>query len=216
MKCLFIGLVVLTFASATTATASTIWTDWTNAVPGEPGSASGTLNGITVCYSGQVLSSSVIDGTSTRWAPDSSFVGGTITTSPDIAGDIITTAGSTSQNSITFSSPVTNPVFAIWSLGSRITATTASFTFNETPTFQVGGGNAGFGGSSISVVGNTVSGREGNGAVEFIGTFNSISWDNTPEHYFGFTVGTNVPEPSTIALLLCGGLFSIIWLKRRR
>src|SRR4051812_13815509 len=74
---------VLTMSSlfATSAFAATVWTDWTAATTGNPGSATGTLNGVGVTYTGEVIGS-VLNGTSNIWAPNSSFIGGTVTTSP--------------------------------------------------------------------------------------------------------------------------------------
>jgi hypothetical protein len=85
----------------------------------------------------------------------------------------------------------------------------ASFIFNAAPTLQAGGPNAQFGGQSIVVNGNTVNGAEGNGVVQFTGTFSSLSWTNTPEFFYAFTVGLNgpvaaIPEPETYAMLLAG------------
>jgi hypothetical protein len=124
--------------------------------------------------------------------------------------DLRLNGSSTAVNTITFGSPVVNPVFAIWSLGSP--SAPASFTFGATPTLEAGGPNAGFGGSSITVSGNVVSGREGNGVVQFTGTYSSLTWTDTPENFYAFTVGLNgpvegggaVPEPGTWALALAG------------
>jgi hypothetical protein len=203
-------------AIAVPVSAQTVWTDWTSATAGNAtGSAAGTLNGIGVSYSGEVLSNRVINGTPTVsaspnvWAPATSFIGGTVTTSPAVPGDIITLNGSfTGTNTLTFASPITNPVFAIWSLGQP--GASASFTFNVTPTKEAGGPNRDYGGSSIVVTGNVVSGSEGNGTVQFTGTFSSLSWTDTVENYYGFTVGmagpsaAPIPEPSTWALLGVG------------
>lgn len=193
----FAAIVVgMSFAAASAA--ATLWTDWTTVTVGVPGSASGSLGGVAVSYVGEVRSGSVVNGTATIWRPESSFTGGTVTASPDSIGDSILLNGVSSSNTITFSSPVTNPLIAIWSLG-RVNVT-ASFTFDATPTFQAGGPNDQFGGGPITVVGNVVSGNEGNGVVQFTGTFSSISWSNTPENWYAFTVGA-VPEPTTGALL---------------
>ena len=194
------------FAPASLAV--TVWTDWTSATVGDAGTATGTLNGVGVTYSGELDGAVTTNPTSSIWAPNSSFIGGTSTTSPSTVGDDIRLNGTfTGVNTITFDTPIVDPLIAIWSLGAGAAA--ATFTFVETPTFQAGGPNASFGGSPISVVGNVVSGNEGNGVVQFTGTFSSISWTNTFENFYAFTVGTagtptGVPESGTLALLGLG------------
>ncbi|MDB5808684.1 MAG: uncharacterized protein JWN94_806 [Betaproteobacteria bacterium] len=199
-----------------TAFAATTWTDWTTAAVGSPGSAAGTLNGIGVSYSGQVINS-VLNGTSNVWSPDSSFIGGSSTTSPSVVGDDIRLNGAfTGIQTVTFAAPLVNPLFAIWSLGDPTTM--ASFTFNATPTLQAGGLNSQYGGQPITVAGNVVSGMEGNGVVQFMGTFSSISWTNTFENFYAFQVGVNaVPEPESYAMLLAGlGLLGFTARRRQR
>lgn len=192
---------------------ATSWTDWTTATVGSPGSAAGTVDGVSVSYSGEVITGgccggTTVNGTSAIWNPASSFTGGTVTTSPNAVGDAIALDGSfTGTNTITFGTSVVNPVFAIWSLGQG--GLPATFTFNATPTLEAGGPNSLFGGSTISVSGNVVTGREGNGVVQFTGTFTSLSWTNTFENFYAFTVGMNgssasVPEPGSLALLALG------------
>jgi hypothetical protein len=163
------------------------------------------LNGVVVTYSGE-LDSATVNGLSNIWSPNSSFIGGTSTTSPSTVGDAIFLNGNfTGTDTITFASPIVNPLIAIWSLGAP--GLPATFTFGQTPTFEAGGPNSSFGGSPISVSGNVVSGSEGNGVVQFTGTFSSISWTNSFENFYAFTVGTagpaatTVPEPATLALL---------------
>jgi hypothetical protein len=70
---------------------------------------------------------------------------------------------------------------------------------------EAGGPSAEYGGSSVTVSGNTVSGFEGNGSVAFLGKFSSISF-TTPEYesWYAFTVGSAVPEPSTWAMMMLG------------
>ncbi|HEX5632901.1 MAG TPA: PEP-CTERM sorting domain-containing protein [Gemmatimonadales bacterium] len=215
-----IPLASLALALAAPVSAQTVWTDWTAATAGTPGSAAGTLNGIGVTYTGEVLANRVINGGfAGSWAPATSFIGGTVSVGPASVGDIITLGGASGTNTLTFATPVTDPVFAIWSLGQPGVA--ATFTFDATPALQAGGPNVNFGGASITVEGNVVSGREGNGVVQFDGTFSSLTWTDTPEFFYGFTVGmagnvAAIPEPGTWAMLGAGLALLGVWGRRRR
>lgn len=199
-----LALLALGLLASATTDAATVWTNWTAATAGAPGTAVGTASGVGVTYSGEVTGY-FTNGSSSLWKPDTTFVGGTSTSSPATVDDaIFLEGGFTGTNTITFASLVTDPMFAIWGLGNPNLA--ASFIFsNVTPTFVVGGPNSMFGGSALVVSGNTVSGQEGNGVVQFNGTISSISWTNTPEIYYAFTVGINsVPEPGSLALFGLG------------
>ena len=208
-------VVALLCLDSTPAFATSVsWTDWTAFTVGNPGSAAGLLNGVSVSYAGQVIpgtccGGTTINGTSPIWNPASSFIGGTVDTSPSTVGDAIALNGSfTGVNTITFATPVVDPVFAIWSLGAPGVA--ATFTFvSASPTFEAGGPNSLFGGAPIGVAGNVVTGSEGNGVVQFTGTFTTLSWTNSFENFYAFTVGVNgaptpVPEPTTLALIALG------------
>jgi hypothetical protein len=213
--------IVAALACSVPAGATTVWVDWLSFTAGANGggTAAGAINGKTVTYTGE-LDTAVVNGTSGLWSPNSSFIGGTSNTSPSVVNDDLRMNGSsTGINTLTFSAAIVNPVFAIWSLGSPSSA--ASFVFASTPTLQAGGPNSAFGGSSITVSGNTVNGNEGNGVVQFTGTFTSISWTNTFENYYAFTMGLEeagqtggVPEPSTAAL--AAGALALAGLAARR
>jgi PEP-CTERM motif len=204
---------------AVSAQAATItWTNWTAVTAGNTGTATGTMGGTTVSYSGQVG----FLATAPSYTPVATFTGGVVGNAPPAAfRSVALTGGLAAANTITFSQPVTNPVMAIWSLGQP--GLQASFNFNaaEPFTLQSGGPNAEFGGASITVSGNNVMGSEGNGVILFNGTFSSLTFTNpTFENYYTFTVGmagstTDVPEPGSVALLLAG-IGGVLIIRRKR
>jgi hypothetical protein len=203
------------------------WTDWTAFTAGDlTGTATGIASTVNVSYAGQVGSNSVVNnvGGNTSWLPASTFSGGTVSNGPAPNRDNITLTGGTATgvNTITFSSAVVDPVMAIWSLGAG--GAPASFVFLPTEPFtiQSGGPSVEFGGSSITAAANTVNGSEGNGTIQFIGTFTQISWTNPQfEFYYAFTVGVQgtttppIPEPRTY-ITLATGLLAISVLIRRK
>lgn len=145
-----IGMMTATVMSITnSAQSASAWTDWTSSTVDPAaldafGTATGTLGAITVTYSGELDGGYRINGdgfapgTSTSvWAPESTYIGGAVTSSPVSINDYLRIDGFPEDghvNTITFSSPVTNPLIAIWSLGDP--TRTASMTFDAIPLFQ--------------------------------------------------------------------------------
>ena len=224
-------------SSSPAAAAPISWTTWTSGTAGSTtGSAIGTISGlgINVSYVGEF---DFFD-TSLNWLPVSSFTGGTVDNAPPSGAGVlndgiaITGGPGTGTNTVTFSTPVVNPILAIWSLGSPVLP--ARFTFPDTQPFAIQGGgpNSEFGGSSIFAGGVcpafSICGSEGNGVVQINGTFTSISWTNpASEGYYAFTIGaqgtsattsggTPVPEPTTFALVSAGLLASAAYRRRAR
>jgi len=207
------------------------WTDWASFTAGTTtGTATGamatTSGPVGVSYAGQVLSNSNTNNTAggVSWSPASTFSGGSISNAPPFH-DIITLQGGpgTGTNTITFSTPVVDPVMAIWSLGAG--GTPASFVFSSSEPFaiQSGGPSNEFGGSSITKAGNVVNGVEGNGTIRFSGTFSQITWTNPQaEFFYGFTAGVagvassgGVPGPSTLVTVVMGLLVLAPFVRRR-
>jgi hypothetical protein len=184
--------------AVSSANAATVtWTQWSSATAGLAGAN-------TVTYSGEAATLEA-NTPNSSWLPNSSYTGGVVGNAPLPSNGMLDIhGGGTVIDTITFGTAVTNPVFAIFSLGNPNLA--ASFNFTSTPTFQAGGPNSVFGGAPITVLGNVVSGSEGNGVVEFLGTFSSITWTNpVSENYYGFTVGVAaVPEPATWMMMILG------------
>jgi PEP-CTERM motif len=201
----FYALAIVLVAAAGSAQAGEIsWNTWTSNTSGSitVGSTPISVGFATTNYSADIANYP-------SWTPSKSYADGTIVDNAPVAsnGIIQLLGGTDALNTLSFSTPITDPVVAIWSLGSG--GAPASFVFGATPTFVAGGPSAEYGGSAITVSGDVVSGAEGNGTVEFIGTFSSITWTNPQfEDWYGFNVGVagvaSVPEPSTFVLTLAG------------
>lgn len=189
------------------------WNTWTSTSAGSISTTSGTIG---VTYAGPAYN---VFNPYPSYTPIGTFADGVIVdNAPTPSNGILQIkGGSTAVQTLTFSQAVVDPVMAIWSLGQP--GITAKFSFiGATPTFVSGGPNAEYGGSAIVVSGNDVSGTEGNGTVQFKGTFTSISWTNPVfEDWYGFDVGVAgvVPEPETYALMLAG-LAALGFMARRR
>lgn len=220
MKTRLVGWVAMgLLAVPLAASASTIdWASWSNvATSPTAGSATATFApGLTASYGGELQA---FVPSYPSYTPSSTFSGGTVGNAPPQANGIVRlTGGATVLDTITFSQAVVDPVIAIWSLGQG--GINAQFAFNAPFTIEAGGPSAEYGGSTITAVGNTVYGREGNGVIQFNGTLTSISWTNPVyEYWYGFTVGvpetTGVPEPATLALLGLG-IAGLGIMRRRR
>jgi len=207
-------IVALGFSGAANA-ALISWTSWTSSGTGTAEGAMSLL-GVTVSYSGEMLG---LDSNSPSWQPESTYSGGTVDNAPPQSGGRIWLDGGTSTvDTITFSTPVVNPVMAIWSLGDSVTQASFVFDDNEPFTIQSGGPDIVYGGSTILASGNTVYGSEVYGTIQFQGTYSQLTWTNPQyEHWFGFTVGAPVAVPIPAAGWLFGsGLLGLIGLARRK
>jgi hypothetical protein len=209
------GLAVSGLANA----AHVDWNTWSSNTAGTISTVSGP---IAVTYSGE-MSGEIANYPS--WGPSGTFADGTVVANAPVAanGIVRLVGGGGSEgvvDTIRFSQAVVNPVFSIWSLGQG--GNTAAFDFfGVTPVLVAGGPSAEYGGGSITISGDNVLGTEGNGTVQFIGTYTSISWTNpVAENWYGFNVGVPgataaVPEPGQVGMLLAGLTLTGLAIRRR-
>jgi hypothetical protein len=207
-------LAACAFSTALAHADDIVWTNWSSATSGNPGSATGTIGSISVSYSGQTSGLTNVPS----WTPASTFTGGEVGNAPPHSPTIQIEGGSNLSETIMFSSTVVDPIFAIWSLGQP--GSPASFDFSSKsgqPFNLLGGGpSTEFLGSALTSSGSIVNGAEGNGLVQFMGSYDSITF-TTPnlENYYAFTVGYDatltgggtpgpVPEPATLSLFGLG------------
>jgi hypothetical protein len=215
------ALAVAWLAAAPAANAVPVaWTDWTT-VSLAGGTASGVITpssgpAINVGLSGPNAGGSISD--TFVFGPAATYIGGIVSNAPcagttSCVGDLINLPGTPpGANTLTFSSAVANPVFAVWSLGDLNTTATLTLPTGTTPMIESTGTNGtGFG--SLTASGNVVSGREGNGTFLLPGTFSSITFtlaSPNANEFAGITVGqagsitAPVPEPATYALFAAG------------
>ncbi len=205
----------LVLTSTPTRASAQVWTDWTSVW-------SGTLSGVTVTYTGGFAGGQIAGGTN-YWAPAGAYTQGGLTapTNTDFIQLIDPVSGT-----INFSSPVVNPYLALISVGQGGIPITYDF---GTSSFVVLSNNnsvpvpncAFWGCGSYTTAGNSLTGREFSGTLQFIGTYSAISFTTDPsENWHGFTVGADrpadvVPEPATMTLLATG-LAGMAAARRRR
>jgi hypothetical protein len=174
------------------------WADWQSV---DGGTVSGTLSPpagpIQVVYSGDLYGAQTTTGDD-DFTPGATFTSATVPDPPPGPGMIEVSGGSTQTDTLTFSEPVTNPVIAIYNLGTAFAEESASLVFSAPFAVLSSGLNAAGGGSYwgnevFVVVDGGVSGVGANGVVELEGTFSSVQWINpndTPyASYTGLTVG---------------------------
>jgi hypothetical protein len=231
MKKIFSVGTLLFSVAAGTATAGPIdYVNWnSDAVAGGVGAVNGTLLGgtVNVTYTGEVYfdqlnntgtyyytGPSQAPGTGTEYTANG-VVGNTPSTSDiiaiqDIAGVVDT---------FTFSKPVVDPVMLLVSLGQPSVNTTYTF---DTPVKILSDGPGWWGGPGtlLQPTPNSVEGIEGDGAIEFLGSYTSISFTTAnPEAWNGFTLGvptsTGVPDGFSSALLLSGAMMGLGFIRRK-
>jgi hypothetical protein len=223
------------------------WTNWTAATCGSSGSWTGSIGTTVVTYSGACIGGQLSNGTGTDYySPQGPYT---------VAGYTLPDAGNNYgfiqfeqpySGSLTFSTPVTNPILAFISLGNPGLGVTFTFTqpggaaqaiyvLSDDHCAGPGGvppadpayfscGSYTTGSTDGGTTTNTLTGSEYSGLVELQGTFTSVNFTSaTDEYWYGFTVGTNAPNVVTSVTpepatmsLMAMGLVGLVGVGSRR
>jgi hypothetical protein len=223
MKHLAIKMLMLGSICASQITSASLvnWTDWTSATTGAAGSASGNIGSVNLSYTGDVTFAQLGAGTN-YWTEGANlpYTASALVDNAPTPAEMVAMSLYGVTNTLTFSQAVVNPIFAIVSQGQYGVPVTYDF---DQPFTVLSEGLGYWGDGSYTLgAGDALTGRELHAAIQFIGTFNSISWvADQGEYWHGFTVGLvesgpkDVPEPGA-ALLMGLGLLGLFAASRRR
>ena len=214
---LIIGALIITPVQAVPIDTAS-WTHWTSSTSGSFTQASHVIN---VTYTGNTLG---VDYGSHIYNVPASFTNSEVTNTPGTNGTLLMTGGTNQINGFHFSKAVVDPIIDLFSVGQSGAPVSFNFLNGATPSIlSQGAGN--WGGGLLTQNGTSITGWEGNGLLQFHGTYKDIYF-TTPnyEFYYGATVGAimaiaepaaSIPEPATYALIL-GGLGLVGWTRRRK
>jgi len=197
------------------------WVDWQSTAPAVSGTITlADASQISVTFDGGIIGACLDSTCSNHWLPASTYQSATVDNAPPGGLLEITGGGGVTPDvyTITFGTPVVDPVIGIVSMGGGVTS---EYDFSAPYTLLSSGGGF-YGSGSFTVVSPTaLQGAESNGVVGFTGTFSSISFAAPVyEAWQEITVGVpdpqTVPEPGAWSLMLAGmGLLGVYRLKRR-
>jgi hypothetical protein len=157
------------------------WADWTEMNLGTPGTAQATISppsgDVKVAYDGEVLSASAIsDGFTNNFVPQETYLSAMVDNAPPNGGMVAWSGESALTQTITFSKPVHNPVIAVWSVGFGSLGQSMTLEFEQTPTLLSVGTSNYFLPPDLTVSGKRAQGIEGNGVLQFEGTFTALAF----------------------------------------
>lgn len=213
------------------------YVDWTSWNPGA-GTAVGTItpsSGPAVTVNFDAITSTGASGSylgvtgNYLWTPAATYESTQVDNASTFEGiQLVGTSNMTYR--VTLSEAIKDPIMAVTTLGAGNDPATYVFDspftiLSQGPTCCWGGG-----GDRLTQSGNVLTGLEGAGTIQFIGTYSTFSWTvPDPEYWHGFTFGirttealeptpppTNgVPEPGVLSLLGLG-LLGLVASRRRQ
>lgn len=176
-----------------------VWADWTMFSTGEQGSAVATFDlagdgGVSVTYTGQLYNAQVDDSGVMYWQPDHAYKSAAVPNGPGTSDSIMVAGGENRVHTLTFSTPVTNPVLAFMSMGSNDTTTVCRFD-DDFELLSHGPGYYGEGQPMKHLPDHVLSGRESSGAIRFPGAYTTIRWVSViSEPWYALTIGLPAPQ----------------------
>jgi hypothetical protein len=219
------------------------WTDWTTGNANGGTTASGTMNGVTVTYTGNYDFLQKGSGTN-YWIeepnPGISRPSGYELDPPYTKSAVVDNAPTPSEmialnqeadHVITFGESILNPVLAFVSLGSAgDNGKQVTYSFDQSFSLLSTGdgywtqpGRANEGNYSVNTVIENdetkynLAGYNLHGVIQFNGEFETITWSSDPgENWHGITVGTVVPTPGALAGLASMTMIGLVGLGLRR
>ncbi|MEO8623799.1 MAG: PEP-CTERM sorting domain-containing protein [bacterium] len=215
-----LAVVAVAAVTPTQASAQT-WTSWTSATPGI---FNGVLLGNSVTYTGNYAGGNLTGGGGTDYFnPTSPYTQGGLT-APNTGGNVgFIQFVSPASGTLTFGAPVSNLYMAFISVGQGGTPITYTFDQAFTVLSNNNSPNCAFWGcGTYTVSGNSITGTEFSGTIQFAGTISSLAISTNPsENWHGITVGADAvavsatPEPASV-VLMATGIFGIAGIARRR
>jgi hypothetical protein len=151
-----------------------------------------------VAYTGEAVAGSAITGQpstsgpyTVTFTPESTYLSDSVADGPPPSGMIGVYGDAQLTQTITFSKPVRDPLIAVISLGNA--STPCTWTFDAKPAVLSKGPGLLDQNGSLSASGRALTGVEGNGVVQFSGTFTALSFMVTSsvasQDFAAFTVG---------------------------